>query len=255
MLTLKYVAVCVVFALLAVSCQASGGGNSVSSCKDADLIAYLNTEVQAWKDECQTKGLEPPSAKVTSDACCTRKGTTRCPDISDPMEWAEGFAPAKDKVSGNAVCTTKCLEAVQNMAWHTCFWANWNAIEKNNEGKYTKKKDDCCPDDSCSEGDSEAAAKAENGDCYFKADGCINQEQINAWGFAGIVGDGGCMKGVNWGLTLATAMGSSVVGLLGTALIGQLSMWKRGPSKAGKVVEEADDGITEDDAVVGAYEG
>ena len=61
-------------------------------------------------------------------------------------------------------------------------------------------------------------------------------------------------------LTLATAMGSSVVGLLGTALIGQLSMWKRGPSKAGgggggKVVEEADDGITEDDAVVGAYEG
>ena len=258
-------AIATLFCISAVS--ASGGGGGAASCSDDNLKDYLANEVQTWIKMCPG-GATPGGADqlvpaksgvgpITLTDCCTPKETDRCKTTNIASEWANQFIPKTSETEGNTVCSTECTEAIQAMAWNSCFWRNWNAVHGG------KKLPDCCAEeDSCKEGDRAAMAEIEkralDHKCYFKKDGCRPQEQINAWAMAGgIVGGlgGGCMRHINWGLTFATVFGSMIVGMLGTALIGQLSMWwsLRKKDKNAAVVDDADDGITEDDAVVGEY--
>ena len=257
---MKSINAVLLLAILGVA-KASGGGGGTSACTTAALEKYWANEVKAWDVACGTKDLQPAKSgqedPPSETACCTPKATTRCKTTVESMTWATQFLPKKSETEGNAVCSTECTQAVQKLAWNPCFWSNWAAINPHT-GKVVP---DCCPEDGCQPNDEtlEARAKAHDATrCYFKADSCIPQAQINAWANAGgVLGplNGGCMRGVNWGLTIATVFGSMCAGMLLTALIGQISMWrilsKKGDEKADPLIgggQADDDDITADDA-------
>ena len=147
------------------------------------------------------------------------------------------------------------------MAWNACFWSNWNAAV-DADGTWTQNHA-CCAANPETEGDDTDCevpkVTAEHKHCYHDRDGCVPQLQINAWAFVKVLGEGGCMPGVNWGYTLAVAIGSSVVGIFVTGLIGRghvyWSQRKTAEGAAKAAIQETNNDISEDDADAQPYEG